>query len=159
MSSFEQRANIKFCIKLKKPFTETLVLMNEAYEDEILSRTQIYFWYKRFKDYSYAQVRSASVSMELPLVNVSTCELRSVIRFFTAKNKTAVNIHHNLVLVYCERCMSIQMVRRWHSWFLEGRQNVHDDERSCRPVMLRTMQPLLLFRMWWKQIAASPLTK
>ncbi|UYV63420.1 hypothetical protein LAZ67_2004016 [Cordylochernes scorpioides] len=32
------------------------------------------------------QVRSASVSMELPLVNVSTCELRSVIRFFTAKN-------------------------------------------------------------------------
>ncbi|UYV61347.1 hypothetical protein LAZ67_1004499 [Cordylochernes scorpioides] len=29
---------------------------------------------------SYAQVRSASVSMELPLVNVSTCELRSVIQ-------------------------------------------------------------------------------
>ncbi|UYV60651.1 hypothetical protein LAZ67_1001762 [Cordylochernes scorpioides] len=30
--------------------------------------------------------------------------------------------------------MSIQMVRRWRSWFLEGRQNVHDDERSDRPV-------------------------
>ncbi|UYV68086.1 hypothetical protein LAZ67_5003018 [Cordylochernes scorpioides] len=26
------------------------------------------------------------------------------------------------------------MVRRWRSWFLEGRQNVHDDERSGRPV-------------------------
>ncbi|UYV64613.1 hypothetical protein LAZ67_3001318 [Cordylochernes scorpioides] len=26
------------------------------------------------------------------------------------------------------------MVRRWRSWFLEGRQNVHDDERSSRPV-------------------------
>ncbi|UYV69231.1 ARHGAP21 [Cordylochernes scorpioides] len=25
------------------------------------------------------------------------------------------------------------MVRRWRSWFLEGRQNVHDDERSDRP--------------------------
>ncbi|UYV62658.1 hypothetical protein LAZ67_2001441 [Cordylochernes scorpioides] len=84
--------------------------------------------------YSYAQVRSASVSMELPLVNVSTCELRSVIRFFTAKNETAVNIHRNLVSVYGEGCMSIQMVRRWRSWFLEGRQNVHDDERSDRPV-------------------------
>ncbi|UYV78230.1 hypothetical protein LAZ67_16000594 [Cordylochernes scorpioides] len=72
--------------------------------------------------------------MELPLVNVSTCELRSVIRFFTAKNETAVNIHRNLVSVYGEECMSIQMVRRWRSWFLEGRQNVHDDERSCRPV-------------------------
>ncbi|UYV70855.1 hypothetical protein LAZ67_8000866 [Cordylochernes scorpioides] len=31
-------------------------------------------------------------------------------------------------------CLSIQMVRRWRSWFLEGRQNVHDDERSGRPV-------------------------
>ncbi|UYV83339.1 hypothetical protein LAZ67_23000622 [Cordylochernes scorpioides] len=72
--------------------------------------------------------------MELPLVNVSTCELRSVIRFFTAKNETAVNIHRNLVSVYGEGCMSIQMVRRWRSWFLEGRQNVHDDERSDRPV-------------------------
>ncbi|UYV83572.1 hypothetical protein LAZ67_23001497 [Cordylochernes scorpioides] len=80
------------------------------------------------------QVRSASVSMEIPLVNVSTCELRSVIRFFTVKNETAVNIHRNLVSVYGEECMSIQMVRRWRSWFLEGRQNVHDDERSCRPV-------------------------
>ncbi|UYV65651.1 hypothetical protein LAZ67_3004955 [Cordylochernes scorpioides] len=29
---------------------ETLVLMNEAYEDEKLSQTQVYFWYKRFKD-------------------------------------------------------------------------------------------------------------
>ncbi|UYV63955.1 hypothetical protein LAZ67_2006132 [Cordylochernes scorpioides] len=26
------------------------------------------------------------------------------------------------------------MVRRWRSWFLEGRQNVHDDERSDRLV-------------------------
>ncbi|UYV74992.1 hypothetical protein LAZ67_12001995 [Cordylochernes scorpioides] len=26
------------------------------------------------------------------------------------------------------------MVRRWRSWFLEGRQNVHDDERSGRPI-------------------------
>ncbi|UYV70721.1 hypothetical protein LAZ67_8000370 [Cordylochernes scorpioides] len=59
--------------------------------------------------------------MELPLVNVSTCELRSVIRFFTAINETAVNIHRNLVSVYGEGCMSIQMVRRWRSWFLEGR--------------------------------------
>ncbi|UYV77127.1 RPL19 [Cordylochernes scorpioides] len=26
------------------------------------------------------------------------------------------------------------MVRRWRSWFLEGRQNMHNDERSGRPV-------------------------
>ncbi|UYV77720.1 hypothetical protein LAZ67_15002046, partial [Cordylochernes scorpioides] len=72
--------------------------------------------------------------MELPLVNVSTCELRSLIRFFTAKKENVVNIHRNLVSVYGEGCMSIQMVRRWRSWFLEGRKNVHDDEQSGRPV-------------------------
>ncbi|UYV65927.1 hypothetical protein LAZ67_3005901, partial [Cordylochernes scorpioides] len=37
------------------------------------------------------------------------------------------------VSVNGEGCMSIQMVRRWHSWFLKGRQNKHDDERSGRP--------------------------
>ncbi|UYV81639.1 K02A2.6-like [Cordylochernes scorpioides] len=31
-------------------FRETLALLNEAYEDDKLSRTQVYFWYKRFKD-------------------------------------------------------------------------------------------------------------
>ncbi|UYV73882.1 hypothetical protein LAZ67_11001257 [Cordylochernes scorpioides] len=54
--------------------------------------------------------------------------------YIRAKNETAVNIHRNLVSVYGEGCMSIQMVRRWRSWFLEGRQNVHDDERRDRPV-------------------------
>ncbi|UYV85000.1 hypothetical protein LAZ67_X004213 [Cordylochernes scorpioides] len=52
------------------------------------------------------------------------------------------NIHHMhciihqevLLSVYGEECMSIQIVRRWRSWFLEGRQNVHDDERSGSPV-------------------------
>ncbi|UYV63241.1 hypothetical protein LAZ67_2003523 [Cordylochernes scorpioides] len=50
LSSFEQIANFKFGVKLKKTFTEILALMNEAYEDEKLSRTQVYFWYKGFKD-------------------------------------------------------------------------------------------------------------
>ncbi|UYV79174.1 hypothetical protein LAZ67_17001355 [Cordylochernes scorpioides] len=47
---------------------------------------------------------------------------------------TAVAMSSIFVSVYGEECMSIQMVRRWRSWFLEGRQNVHDDERSGSPV-------------------------
>ncbi|UYV82697.1 hypothetical protein LAZ67_22000593 [Cordylochernes scorpioides] len=31
-------------------FNETSSLIKKAFEDEILSRTQVYFWYKRFKD-------------------------------------------------------------------------------------------------------------
>ncbi|UYV60847.1 hypothetical protein LAZ67_1002591 [Cordylochernes scorpioides] len=47
---------------------------------------------------------------------------------------TAIAMSTILVSVYGEECMSIQMVRRWRSWFLEGWQNVHDDERSGSPV-------------------------
>src|SRR5277367_5911722 len=46
----EQRANIKFCFKLGKTFTETLQDMQKVYGNDCLSRTQIYTWYKRFKD-------------------------------------------------------------------------------------------------------------
>ncbi|UYV67192.1 hypothetical protein LAZ67_4004295, partial [Cordylochernes scorpioides] len=58
-------------------------------------------------------------------------------KYILAKNETAVNIHPNLVSVYGEGSMSILMVCRWRSWFLEGQKNVRDDERSGRPVLLR----------------------
>ncbi|UYV83633.1 hypothetical protein LAZ67_23001798 [Cordylochernes scorpioides] len=37
-------------VSVERSITETIALMNEAYEDEKLSRTQVYLWYKRFKD-------------------------------------------------------------------------------------------------------------
>ena len=41
--NFEQRAAIKFS------FTETHQMLQQAYGDACLSRTQIYEWYTRFK--------------------------------------------------------------------------------------------------------------
>ncbi|UYV78582.1 hypothetical protein LAZ67_16002066 [Cordylochernes scorpioides] len=38
------------------------------------------------------------------------------------------------------------MVRRWRSWFLEGQQNVHDDERSGRPVTATDNAPVAAVR-------------
>lgn len=46
----EQRANIKFCFKLGKTFTETFELMKKVYGDNCLSRTRVFEWYKRFQD-------------------------------------------------------------------------------------------------------------
>jgi len=51
--------------------------------------------------------------MELPLRSVSDCELRSVIRFLTAKKLNGVQIHKELESVYGEKCMSVPMVYRW----------------------------------------------
>lgn len=46
----EQRANIKFCFKLGKTFTQTYESMKKVYGDDCLSRSQIHSWYGRFRD-------------------------------------------------------------------------------------------------------------
>ena len=48
--SIEQRANIKFCFKLGKTFTETFQLMQQVYDDNCLSRGRVHEWYTRFKN-------------------------------------------------------------------------------------------------------------
>ncbi|KAG5329698.1 GVQW3 protein, partial [Acromyrmex charruanus] len=47
--SIEQRANIKFCFKLDKTFTETFQLMQQVYGDDCLSRGRVHEW-TRFKN-------------------------------------------------------------------------------------------------------------
>jgi len=39
--SFEQGANIKFCFKIGKTFTETFQLMKQVYGDDCLSRSRV----------------------------------------------------------------------------------------------------------------------
>jgi len=45
----EQRVCVKFCCKLGKNFTATFQLLNLAYGEDCMSRTQCYEWFKRFK--------------------------------------------------------------------------------------------------------------
>jgi len=46
----EQRVNSKFCVKLGKSATETYDLLQNIYGDECLSRTEVFEWFKRFKE-------------------------------------------------------------------------------------------------------------
>jgi len=46
----EQRLAIKFCIKAGKSATETLQMVNAAYVDQALSRSNVFRWYGRFRD-------------------------------------------------------------------------------------------------------------
>jgi hypothetical protein len=57
-------------------------------------------------------------------------EMRSVIRFWNARNMKPAGIHCQLCEVYREYAMSDSMVRRWARHFNEGCENVHDDLRS-----------------------------
>ena len=47
---FEQRANIKFCFKIGKTFTETFELMKKVYGDDCLPRARVHEWFTRFRD-------------------------------------------------------------------------------------------------------------
>jgi hypothetical protein len=46
----EQRVAIKFCFKADLSATETLVLVQEAYRNEALNRTNVFRLYSRFRD-------------------------------------------------------------------------------------------------------------
>jgi hypothetical protein len=45
-----QRFAIKFCFKAGLPATETLVLVQKAYGNEVLNRSNVFRWYSRFRD-------------------------------------------------------------------------------------------------------------
>ena len=44
----EQRVCFKFCFLLGKSAAETLLMLQEAFTEEALSRTQVYEWYSHF---------------------------------------------------------------------------------------------------------------
>jgi len=46
----EQCVNLKFCVKLGKSVTETYNLLKKVYGNDSLSRTQVFEWFKRFKE-------------------------------------------------------------------------------------------------------------
>jgi hypothetical protein len=56
----------------------------------------------------------------------AACEMRSVVRFLTARNMKLADIHCQLCEMYGERAMSDSMVRRWVRHFIEGRKHAHD---------------------------------
>jgi len=47
----EQPVCMKFCFKLGKAFKETIQMLQQAYGEDCLSRTQCYEWYQRIKSH------------------------------------------------------------------------------------------------------------
>ena len=45
----EQRIHLKFLVKLGKNPTECFKLLKEVYDKDVMSRTRVFEWYKRFK--------------------------------------------------------------------------------------------------------------
>ncbi|KAJ4435135.1 hypothetical protein ANN_23711 [Periplaneta americana] len=74
--------------------------------------------------------------MEALIPSPNACEVRSVIKFFNAQSIAPIEIHRQLCQVNGPNITSKQMVRSWCRQFSEGRQSVHDEERSGRPSLI-----------------------
>lgn len=59
--------------------------------------------------------------------------IHTIICFLKAKNETPPNIHQQLWRVYGANTMSIKKVQKWKRLFKEGRENIHNEERSGWP--------------------------
>jgi hypothetical protein len=55
--------------------------------------------------------------------NLTSCEIRAVIRFFHARNINVAEIRRELCAVYGQNLMNEGTVRQWCSMFEEGRTN------------------------------------
>jgi hypothetical protein len=60
-------------------------------------------------------------------------EQRAVIRFFTLKGLSPVDIHAELDSVYGEEALCLRAVYKWYDRFHQGRTELFDDPRSGRP--------------------------
>jgi hypothetical protein len=63
----EQRAEIKFCVRLKKTATETFEMLKSAFGEECLSRTSVSEWHKRLmKGKSRYKTMNGKAILQLP---------------------------------------------------------------------------------------------
>jgi hypothetical protein len=69
--------------------------------------------------------------------NPAICEIRAVIHFLHAKNRSAAEIHReSCVAVYGQEVLIEGTVRQWCRMFEDGRTNVHDEEPTGLPYIV-----------------------
>ncbi|UYV75545.1 hypothetical protein LAZ67_13000573 [Cordylochernes scorpioides] len=80
------------------------------------------------------QVGQALSATEGPSYSQSAiCRPLFIVDVYPPFVKLPVEIHHQLVEVYGEKCIDIKNVRKWCREFNEGQINVHDEQQSGRP--------------------------
>jgi len=82
----------------------------------------------------FKNVHRDSDDITLKMNEIENCEYRSVIKFLIRLGKTNENIQEQLRQAYGNNCPHKATIYRWINEFKRGRSQVHDSERSGRPV-------------------------
>jgi len=85
LSDKEQRTCVKFCFLLGKSAAETVSMLQEAFKEEVSSRTQVYEWYSSFKG-GESHVRTSQDLADIQLVEV----MKILIKFATQSMQIVV---------------------------------------------------------------------
>ncbi|GFS89484.1 protein GVQW3 [Trichonephila clavipes] len=90
-NNFEQRCAIQFCFRLGHNATEPFAKLQQAYGDSVLSRAQVFWWFKAFSEGRESiedEPRSGKSSV----------------------SKTAENVVRVRDLVRSDRCLTVRMI-------------------------------------------------
>jgi hypothetical protein len=92
-----------------------------------------------FKQSNHVHSSSCVFTMFKKIEKPAACEMRSLIRFLNARNMKLADIRRQLCEVYGEHAMNDTVVRSRVRHFNEGREDVHDDQRSGRPSVVNDL--------------------
>ncbi|UYV75148.1 hypothetical protein LAZ67_12002653 [Cordylochernes scorpioides] len=136
----DQRICIKFCVKNGFKGAEIFWMLQTAYRDAVMSRRRVFEWYKRFKEgWEETADNERSGRPFTSTMPEKVDKVLELIRFKSARSSLVADIMK-------VRNKEPQIKLHWvvgHSGVngnelgeraAKGRKNVHDDERSGRPV-------------------------
>ncbi|KAJ8937249.1 hypothetical protein NQ318_005563 [Aromia moschata] len=93
--SLEQRYAIKFCVRLGKNATETFQMLQEAFKDDYISRSQSGRWHKAFKEGRKEVVDEHRETVNAALYLEVLRRLKRRLVRVRADIKDAVKLHHD----------------------------------------------------------------
>ncbi|GFU00616.1 protein GVQW3 [Trichonephila clavipes] len=101
-NNFEQRCAIKFCFRLGHNATETFAKLQQAYGDSVLSKAQVFRWFKAFlegRESTEDEPRSGRPSVSKTAENVVRVRdfLRSYRRLTVRMIGKELNLNHTTV--------------------------------------------------------------
>jgi hypothetical protein len=85
----EQRAAIKFCVKLKKTATEMFEMLQIACGEECLSRTSVFEWHKWYTETQKVRVQKSRVKTLL----TAFLDAKGVIHYEFVPGKQTVKVN------------------------------------------------------------------
>jgi len=102
--SVDQRYAIKFCVKLEKSATETLAMIQKAYGKDALSKAQVFWWHKAFREGREDEQRIGRPSTSHTSDNVANVQAvldsdrRLSVRFIADQVGLPKSIVHEIVM-------------------------------------------------------------